>query len=109
MQEKRAEKNEIQFSLLQIYDLSHMPVKGESSHSPNEYKLIADLQTSDQNAIGLAVLADQLVTIAIHYKTRQSSSNASTVSSDSSGCEDNVLNSSMTMLTPMSKGETYIH
>eukprot|EP00794_Sanderia_malayensis_P016080 gene16080-17703_t len=74
------------------------------SHSTNEYKLIVEVQNSDQNAIGLAVIDGQLIAISLHYKTRHGSSNASTVSSDSSGCEDNVMNNSLVMLAPMVTG-----
>ncbi len=83
-------------------------VRRTSTFGYNEYKLIVEVQNSDQNAIGLAVLDGQLIVIALHYKTKHSSSNASTVSSDSSGCEDNVLNNSMTMLAPMTTGKWMI-
>ena len=73
----------------------------------DEYKLLAVMQTSDQSAVALAVIADQVVAVSLHYKMRQNSSNASTASSDSSGCEDNSMNSSMTMLAPMTTGTVF--
>ena len=80
------------------------PAKCRSSVLSNEYKLLAEVQTSDQNAVGLAVIAGQVVAISLHCKTKQTSSNASTTSTDSSGCEDGPLNNSMTMLAPMTTG-----
>jgi len=88
----------------EISDELNYPVKCKSTVPCNEYKLLAVMQTSDQNAVALAVIADQVVAVSLHYKMRQNSSNASTTSSDSSGCEDNSLNSSMTMLAPMTTG-----
>ena len=90
--------------IFQISDELNYPVKCKSTVPCNEYKLLAVMQTSDQNAVALAVIADQVVAVSLHYKMRQNSSNASTTSSDSSGCEDNSLNSSMTMLAPMTTG-----
>ena len=92
------------FLVFQIFDVSSFPVKCKSSAFSNEYKLLAEMQISDQNAVGLAVIADQVVAISLHCKAKQYSSNSSTTSSDSFGSEDNALNNSLTMLAPMTTG-----